>query len=139
VKFKVSTGPKSYNVPNFTGKSQGTVSAWAQTNGVAVNFNSVYSDSVPAGYVVSQSMTPGSKLTKNDVLLVTISNGPNEAAHSSSKTSRSSSSSSTSESRESSSSQSSSSSSASDDTESDSTSQPASESTQSSSSSSQSD
>ncbi|WP_288571977.1 Stk1 family PASTA domain-containing Ser/Thr kinase [uncultured Weissella sp.] len=139
VKFKVSTGPKSYNVPNFTGKSQGTVSAWAQTNGVAINFNSVYSDSVPAGYVVSQSMTPGSKLTKNDVLLVTISNGPNEAAHSSSKTSRSSSSSSTSESRESSSSQSSSSSSASDDTESDSTSQPASESTQSSSSSSQSD
>lgn len=149
VKFKVSTGPKSYTVPNFTGKAQSTVSAWAQSNGVSVDFNSVYSNSIPAGYAVSQSMTPGSKLTKSDVLLVTISNGPNAASHSSSSESKSSSnnddSSSESESdndsgRESSrSSQNSSSSSESEDTTSDSTSEPESESSQSSSSSSESD
>ena len=82
VKFSVSKGPKKHTVPDFTGKSQNTVLVWAQNNGVMINFDSVNSNSIPSGRVVSQSVTPGAKVAKNERMLVTLSQGPVAASSS---------------------------------------------------------
>lgn len=76
VKFSVSKGPKKHTVPDFTGKSQSTVLVWAQKNGVMVNFDSVNSNDITRGRVVSQSIAPGIKVAKNETMLVTLSKGP---------------------------------------------------------------
>lgn len=76
VKFSVSKGPKKHTVPDFTGKSQNAVLVWAQNNGVMINFDSVNSNGITRGKVVSQSIAPGIKVSKNETMLVTLSKGP---------------------------------------------------------------
>ncbi|MDR3241981.1 MAG: Stk1 family PASTA domain-containing Ser/Thr kinase [Lactobacillaceae bacterium] len=75
VTFTVSQGQKTATVPDFSGKAQSDVEAWAKTNGVTVAFNQVSSDSVAENQVVSQSIKAGTKITDKDVLTITISTG----------------------------------------------------------------
>lgn len=88
VRFKVSTGPKRYAVPDFSGKDRSEVASWAAENGISVTYNSVYSDSIAVDEVVSQSITPGSKITTNDMLMVTLSKGENPEAKAASEAAR---------------------------------------------------
>ncbi len=96
VKFKVSTGVSRYTVPDFSGKTRGTVDAWAHENGISVTYNEIYSDSMSKDQIVAQSITPGTKITSNEMLLIYISKGQNPDAVSSSSSSSSSSNSSSS-------------------------------------------
>lgn len=97
VTFTVSTGPVKITVPDFTKSStQSDVQNWASQNDVTVNFNTTYSNSVKKDHVISQSIRGGSKITKDNTLLITISQGPEQSSSSSSSSSSSRSSSSSS-------------------------------------------
>ena len=109
VEFTVSTGAQRINVPDFTGKStQEQVQSWASEHDIVVNFNTQYDGNTKKDHVISQSIRGGSSITKDMVLLVTISQGPQVSSSDSSDDSSSSNESSSSSSSNSSSSSSSS-------------------------------
>ncbi|CUW12331.1 Stk1 family PASTA domain-containing Ser/Thr kinase [Leuconostoc gelidum subsp. gasicomitatum] len=111
VEFTVSTGAQRINVPDFTGKStQEQVQSWASEHDIVVNFNTQYDGNTKKDHVISQSIRGGSSITKDMVLLVTISQGPQVSSSDSSDDSSSSNESSSSSSSNASSSSSSSSS-----------------------------
>ncbi|MBC6499387.1 PASTA domain-containing protein [Weissella confusa] len=67
--------------------NSGTVDAWAHENGISVTYNEIYSDSMSKDQIVAQSITPGTKITSNEMLLIYISKGQNPDAVSSSSSS----------------------------------------------------
>jgi serine/threonine-protein kinase len=94
VVFTVSTGAAKVTVPDFTNKAtQQQVQDWASQHDIVVNFNTQYDGTTKKDYVISQSIRGGSNITKDMVLLVTISRGPQTDSSSSSSVSSSSSSS----------------------------------------------
>jgi len=85
VEFTVSTGALRISVPDFTGKgTQEEVQSWASSHDIVVNFNTQYDGNTKKDHVISQSIRGGSSITKDMVLLVTISQGPQESSSSSS-------------------------------------------------------
>lgn len=92
VVFTVSTGAVKITVPDFTNKAtQQEVQDWGNQNNIVVNFNTQYDGSTKKDLVISQSIRGGSTITKDMVLLVTISRGPQSDSSSSSNDSSSSS------------------------------------------------
>jgi len=84
VSFTVSTGAVKIVVPDFTDKStQEQVQNWANQYDIVVNFNTQYDSKTKKGRVISQSIRGGSSITKDIVLLITISQGPQESSKSS--------------------------------------------------------
>lgn len=81
VDFTVSTGAVKINVPDFTSKgTQEQVQSWASQNDIVVNFNTQYDGNTKKDHVISQSIRGGSSITKDMVLLVTISQGPQNSS-----------------------------------------------------------
>ncbi len=90
VVFTVSTGAVKIVVPDFTNKAtQQQVQDWANQHNIVVNFNTQFDGNTQKNYVISQSIRGGSSITKDMVLLVTISQGPQEDSSSSSSSSSS--------------------------------------------------
>ncbi|ADG40032.1 serine/threonine protein kinase (putative) [Leuconostoc kimchii IMSNU 11154] len=85
VDFTVSTGAVKITVPDFTSKgTQEQVQNWASQNDIVVNFNTQYDGNTKKDHVISQSIRGGSSITKDMVLLVTISQGPQQSSSDSS-------------------------------------------------------
>lgn len=79
---------KNINVPDFTGKAKSEVDTWASTNGVKVTVKEQTSSTVDQGFVISQSVSSGTKIARNDEFEITVSIGeatvvPNYALYSS--------------------------------------------------------
>lgn len=81
--FTVSSGSTKVTVPNFVNQSKDQVQSWADNNNITVTFNTIPSDSVKAGLVISQTPRAGTKITSSTTVLVFISNGITEDTNSS--------------------------------------------------------
>lgn len=79
--FVISKGSKeekkNVKVDNFVNQTIDSVYEWNQDTGIMVDEEQVPSD-IPEGYIVSQSVEPGTMLGYGDVITVEISKGPGE-------------------------------------------------------------
>lgn len=78
---------KNIEVPNFSGKAKSDVESWASSSGVKVTYKESTSTTIEQGLVISQSITSGGKIARNDSFEVTLSVGkavvvPNYSAYS---------------------------------------------------------
>ncbi len=78
VNLQISLGPDQVSVPDVTGLSQATAFNSLQNAGFAVDVNEDFSDSVPAGSVISYS--PSGNQVKGATIVLTISKGPKAVA-----------------------------------------------------------
>lgn len=79
--FVISKGSKedkkNVKVDNFVNQTTDKVYEWNQDTGIMVDEQQVSSD-IPAGYIVSQSVEPGTMLGFGDIITVEVSKGPGE-------------------------------------------------------------
>ncbi len=79
--FVISKGSKedkkNVKVNNFVNQTIDSVYEWNQDTGIMIDEEQVASD-IPEGYIVSQSVEPGTMLGYGDILSVQISKGPGE-------------------------------------------------------------
>lgn len=66
---------KNINVPDFTKKAKTEVDSWASTNGIKVTYQEQTSSNVDQGFVISQSISSGTKIARNDSFEVVVSLG----------------------------------------------------------------
>lgn len=74
----ISRGVQYVQVPNFReepNNTQTSVETWATQNGITVNFQEEPSSEIEPGFVISQSVQPGGRITSEDTLTVVISGG----------------------------------------------------------------
>ncbi len=64
-------------VPNFNNQLVSIVDKWGSNNKIDIVKNEEYSDDYLEGYIISQSVKKGKKISKNSNLKVVISKGPN--------------------------------------------------------------
>ncbi|CAH1854282.1 Stk1 family PASTA domain-containing Ser/Thr kinase [Convivina praedatoris] len=93
VTFVVSSGVAKVNVPDFSGKTRNEVQAWSRANNITVSYIS-QTNQAPKNEVLTQSLSAGSKMSVDQTLEVTISDGPASSSSADSSSSASSSSSS---------------------------------------------
>ena len=71
--------PQSETVPDVVGKTQSDAVAALKAAGVEVKISDSYSDSVPAGTIISQSPNSGAKIEKGQTVYVYVSKGVDPA------------------------------------------------------------
>ena len=71
----VEVAQKNIIVPDFTGKMKTEVEIWAAEKGIKVTYTEKGSDKILETGVISQSVTPGEYLAKNDEIKIDISIG----------------------------------------------------------------
>lgn len=69
------TFEKNIEVPSFVGKANSEVTDWAKKNEVKIKTVKDYSDSVAKENVISQETEKGTKIAKNDELVIHLSKG----------------------------------------------------------------
>ncbi|WP_203624794.1 MULTISPECIES: Stk1 family PASTA domain-containing Ser/Thr kinase [unclassified Lacticaseibacillus] len=84
ITLTVSSGSATVAMPDFSGQSEGQVSAWATAHGMTLKINTAYNDSVASGQLISQDPQAGSDLQRGDSISVTFSKGQDPASASSS-------------------------------------------------------
>ena len=72
----VSKGPEPIPVPDVVGNTNAAATKTLKARGFTVTGSEAYSDTVPAGNVISMSPKPGVKLNKGDTVDLVISKGP---------------------------------------------------------------
>jgi eukaryotic-like serine/threonine-protein kinase len=75
VRLVISTGPPILSVPNVTGQSQDAASQALTAQGFQVGVQPDFSDTVPAGTVLSQEPAAGSQLAKLSQVTLVVSQG----------------------------------------------------------------
>lgn len=71
----ISAG-KEMEVPNVVGNSKAQASTKMNNAGLGYNFVYSYSNSVPQGNIINQSISGGSKVAQGTTVTLTVSNGP---------------------------------------------------------------
>jgi beta-lactam-binding protein with PASTA domain len=75
----VSLGPevfeKNIEVPDFKEEPKLKAVEWADSRGVELLVEESYSDTIPQSFIISQSITPGTKIAQNEKLTITVSKG----------------------------------------------------------------
>lgn len=81
IKIKVSSGgvDEEVKVPNFSGKTKEEAEELLKEIGLTGKFIDGYSDTVPEGQVMDQGIDANSLTTKDTVLTLTVSQGPNKS------------------------------------------------------------
>lgn len=81
IKIKVSSGgvDEEVKVPDFSGKTKEEAEELLKEIGLTGKFIDGYSDTVPEGQVMDQGIDANSLTTKDTVLTLTVSQGPNKA------------------------------------------------------------
>lgn len=81
IKIKVSSGgvDEEVKVPNFSGKTKEKAEELLKEIGLTGKFIDGYSDTVPEGQVMDQGIDANSLTTKDTVLTLTVSQGPNKS------------------------------------------------------------
>jgi len=72
----VSKGPEPIPVPNVVGTTNAAATKTLKGRGFTVTSSEAYSDTVPAGTVISMSPKPGVKQNRGDTVDLVISKGP---------------------------------------------------------------
>lgn len=75
VEYVLSLGTESVSIPDVVGTGEAAATAALQNAGFNVTVDYMYSDSVSAGNVISQSPNANSKLAKGETVSITVSNG----------------------------------------------------------------
>ena len=75
VTITVSSGEETITVANVVGKEQNEAQSILKNSGFKVTVNTIYSDTVSAGLVISQSPEAGSAQTKGTTIVLTVSLG----------------------------------------------------------------
>ncbi|MFT4413517.1 Stk1 family PASTA domain-containing Ser/Thr kinase [Fredinandcohnia humi] len=76
VTFEVSKGPETITLKDLRGYTTTAIDDYVKETGINIDYSEEdYSDTVPAGQVISQSPVPNTKLTKNDKVKVIMSKG----------------------------------------------------------------
>lgn len=86
VKIVISQGKKSVTVPKVTGETKDAASSKLKAEGLVVSVQEAYSDTVPAGQVISQSIEAGKVVPAGTTVTITVSLGPEEKKYSFNKT-----------------------------------------------------
>lgn len=81
IKIKVSSGgvDEEVKVPDFSGKTKEEAEELLKEIGLTGKFIDGYSDTVPEGQVMDQGIDTNSLTTKDTVLTLTVSQGPNKS------------------------------------------------------------
>ena len=81
IKIKVSSGgvDEEVKVPDFSGKTKEEAEELLKEIGLTGKFIDGYSDTVPEGQVMDQGIDENSLTTKDTVLTLTVSQGPNKS------------------------------------------------------------
>lgn len=66
---------KNITVPDFTGTSKEEVEKWAEANEIKMTYKESDSDTIEAGYIISQSIAAEEKVAKRDKMEVVVSTG----------------------------------------------------------------
>ncbi|WP_249869548.1 PASTA domain-containing protein [Oceanobacillus saliphilus] len=66
---------RNITIPEFTGNAKEEVEKWAETNEIEMTYEEADSDSIEAGYIISQSETADGKIAKRDKMEVVVSVG----------------------------------------------------------------
>ena len=72
----ISTGSKNTKVPNVLNQSVELATQLLNAADLKCAVNEVYDEMVPAGYVISQSILPDSKVEKDTIVIIDVSKGP---------------------------------------------------------------
>ena len=75
----ITSAPSGIDIPDFSEKTKEDVQTWISDNEVdsnLVTFSYAYDEDKDQDIVLSQSMAAGEKLTKDNILTITLSNGP---------------------------------------------------------------
>lgn len=75
----ITSTPAGVDIPDFSEKTKEDVQTWMTDDEVdsnLVTFSYAYDEDKDQDIVLSQSMTTGEKLTKENILTITLSNGP---------------------------------------------------------------
>ena len=76
VQLVVSSGPPILNVPDVTGESQDQATGKLKNAGFAVTVTQSFSDTVPAGAVISENPGASSQAVKFSTVTISVSKGP---------------------------------------------------------------
>lgn len=75
----VSRGPeeaeKDIEMPDFRGKPEVEVLQWSESNNINLTIESAYSDTIQAGQVISQDISPKTRIGRNAEFTVQVSKG----------------------------------------------------------------
>jgi len=63
-------------VPDFRNMTISEIEAWASENTILVEFTEVFSEDIPQGQVIEQTPAADAKIKKTDMIVITISKGP---------------------------------------------------------------
>lgn len=66
---------KNISLPDFKNKTQGEVDAWAEKEGVKVEYTQAPHNTIMEGNIISQDIAPKTKVAKNDVVKMVVSKG----------------------------------------------------------------
>ncbi len=72
----ISLGSDKAKVPELSGKSLDSALAMLNAEELEYKINEVYDETVPKGYVISQSILPGEEVEKGTVIVIDVSLGP---------------------------------------------------------------
>lgn len=72
----ISLGSDKAKVPELSGKSLDSALAMLNAEELEYKINEVYDETVPKGYVISQSVLPGEEVEKGTVIVIDVSLGP---------------------------------------------------------------
>lgn len=72
----VSKGRQPFTVPQLTGLSREDAAVAVKDIPFSLDISEAFSDSVPAGVVISQEPTQGTELFRNDTVKIVVSKGP---------------------------------------------------------------
>ena len=76
----VSLGPevfeKNIEVPDFKEEPKLKAIEWADSRGVELLVEESYSDTIPQSFIISQSITPGTKIAQNELTITVSRAGP---------------------------------------------------------------
>ena len=74
----ISIGEERVTVPNIAGRSLGEAQEMLRAAGLAYSVSEEESDSVPAGQVISQSISSGVSVGRGTTVIIVVSSGPGE-------------------------------------------------------------
>ena len=72
----ISLGSGKIEVPKLIGKTEAEATRMLEDKNLSFQIREVYDDEYPQGQVVSQSVLPGSKVGKNEYIIIDVSKGP---------------------------------------------------------------
>ena len=76
IKVVISGGVEKFTVPSFSEYEENVIRQYLDSKGLTGEFTYEFNDTVEKGYLISQSPKAGTEITKDDIVYITISKGP---------------------------------------------------------------